>query len=108
MSIERYGDAIADAGGTATVRLAGSSTPSQVLVLRSLTVSSTSSATPEVRAYMNLVDPTRLRGGSRDGRFDQATGEGERLGSGDVLILQWTGCTPGAVCTAAAVLDADR
>jgi hypothetical protein len=103
VTIDRYVQAIADANGTATARVPGPTNAGQTWELLSMQVASTSTARTEARVYADAVSPTNLRGQSRDGRLDSATGEGETVRAGAVLIVQWIGADVGAVCTATAL-----
>lgn len=90
----------ADAGGTATLTFqAGAG-------VRALNVSgvvlNVTPAVPRPRCdiYVGLgVGAAKLVGSKRAG--DSGTMRGaERVGASELLIVQWTGAAPGAVCTA--------
>lgn len=103
VTIDRYAAAVANVNGVATATIPGPSSAGLTWELLSLSVSSTSVARPEARVYADVISPTTLRGGTRDGRLDTATGEGEQLRSGSALVVQWIGADAGATCTATAI-----
>lgn len=94
--------ATAAADGTATVRIVGPGDAFDVLIVDLISVTSTSGLLPDCTLYRgNPADGRRLayNPDGQTGTFEGG-GTADRITSGDVWSLRWTGADPGAVCTA--------
>jgi hypothetical protein len=91
--------ATADASGVATVTCPQVDPSTQWLVDR-LVVQSTSTASASVKLYDSTVAPASVLDGTATGNLNSADyPQGLLIRPAASLIAQWTGATPGAVCT---------
>jgi hypothetical protein len=96
--VEDVESAVANGAGVATVLFSINAR----LTIDSLAILVTgSTALPTVTVYDGTT-PTagRVRSSSRIGDRNTFTGTGDVLYPGQSLTVQWTGCTPGAICNA--------
>jgi len=98
MRLLRYGNAVFNSGGVATVQL-GPAKYSEHWEITKLIVSSTSTLKPEVRVYRGSVLASNLVDGSRSGDQD-VSDTNIKLISPETLTFQWTGGTSGTSVTA--------
>ena len=86
--------AIADANGNASVTF----TPSvnQAWIVTRIAVTSTSALIPVAQVLVSGV----FECGTNNGNGDTAAGNPLPLGAGQDLVVEWSGCTPAAKCTA--------
>lgn len=94
--------AIADASGVATVRFDGPGGSFDVLDVEVISLDCNSAGVPEARLYRGDPSAGQLIAVNPDGLTGQflTAGAANRIESGRVWFLRWTGCTPGAVCNA--------
>lgn len=102
--ITRDATATALGTGVATARIEGPNSAAGLWRISSMQVQSTSVLRCEAKVYRSLVSPSAVIGQTRDGRSDSALGADE-IRPGESIIIVWTGCTPGAVCTASMEAD---
>lgn len=86
------------AGGTAVLEFPQLD-PDEMLLVDHAVVLCTSTTPSSVRLYTGAVDPLRILDGSAAGNFDVADWDGLQLHPSTTLIVQWSGCSPGAVGT---------
>lgn len=98
---EEPGRAVADASGNAIVLFACPGPPVRRLTISSIAILSTSTLLPIVTVYDGSVPVSgRVRASSRIGDRNTVLGDSDFLMAGQSINVYWTGCTPGAVCTA--------
>jgi hypothetical protein len=100
--IERSQQATADGAGIATITFGNADARQRVMFVLSVAVNVTGSSTrPTCTTYRNYATPGLQLAVKRAGDNGTFTGDdGDRFGTSDALVVQWTGCTPGALCTA--------
>lgn len=90
--------ATADASGVALASI-GPVPLGQVWVIQRTSVQSSSVLASTAGIYLNSVyEPYRVDRANGTGN-GATSGIGYRLRAGESVLVQWTGCTPGAVCT---------
>lgn len=98
MRLVRYGNAVFNSSGVATVQL-GPAKYSEKWDVTKLIVSSTSTTKPQVLVYRGSISPSNLIDGSRSGDQD-VSDTTISLIAPEQLIFQWTGGTSGSSVTA--------
>lgn len=93
--------AVAGANGIATIQgfQAGSGRRGLEIVSIALTVTP-SPPIPKASAYKSAIVPGSLLASKTAGDRGTFTGQSDVLYSGELLLVQWVGCSVGAVCTA--------
>lgn len=89
--------AVATAGGIATATIGPIGLGQEWTVSRTV-ISSTSALRSTATIYRNSVSPGMFVDQTQGGGNGDSTGTGYRLQSGESIVVQWTGCTPGATC----------
>ena len=100
--LETSQTAIADASGVATIP--GFTVPTGRRRFRIASIAlyvDVSAPIPEAAAYLGVVSPSALLASRRAGDRGQLIGDSsDTYYPGQVVIVQWTNCAPGARCTA--------
>jgi len=93
-----YVQATADATGTANAVI-GPKKYGDRWSVNTLASASTSALESTLKVYRGAAVPTAQVASTYSGNNDNAGGAAIEIGSADKLVFQWTGATPGAVCT---------
>ncbi len=96
--IELWGQAIADAGGTAEALIAGPRAHSIYHLTGVAVDAATSSTIPTFALYRNSVSPTNLLGNTLQGKRKSGRAD-DTIRHGESLIARWGGASTGTLCT---------
>lgn len=93
-----YVQATVGADGTATVNI-GPRKYGDRWTVTTLASQSNSALETTLKVYRGAAVPTAVVASTYSGNNDNAGGAAIEIGSADKLVFQWTGATPGAICT---------
>lgn len=103
--VEVSAEAIADSEGVAVARFRGPGVTYRQIAVSSIQVASTSTLRPTVGLFRGSSSNRPPMATERDGISGSFAGNGKTdvLRGTDVWTLEWTGATPGSVCSATLV-----
>ena len=100
LALNMSGQAVANAGGNATILL-GPDTQNETWTVKRVTISNTSLPTVQVTAqmYRNYVGPTNFIGGTYAAQSDTDSSVSQEFRGSENLVVTFTNADVGSLCT---------